>query len=110
MIGGIFMLLKKSKRQFGSVIINEVKQMVSDGKTQREIAEYFGLKDKLVIKQLLIRERRKENRIALGIIPIAKGRPRKNDITSDQHKDNEIKRLKMEIELLHSFLQINGRK
>ncbi|MCB2296128.1 imidazolonepropionase [Clostridium algoriphilum] len=100
----------KGKKQFGSAIINEVKEMVSQGKTQKEIAEFFGLKNKFVIKQLLKRERRKENRIAVGIVPRAKGRPRKIDVVSEQGKDNEIKRLKMEIELLRSFLQITGRK
>lgn len=52
MIGGIFMLGKKVKKQFGSVIINEIKQMVSNGKTHKEIAEHFGLKDKIVIKSI----------------------------------------------------------
>lgn len=110
MIGGIFMSTVKSKKRFGSAILNEVKEMVSQGKTQKEIAEFFGLKNKLVIKQLLIRERRKNKRIAAGILPRAKGRPRKIDLVSEQGKDNEIKKLKMQIELLRSFLQITGRK
>lgn len=110
MIGGIFMSSKKSKKQFGSFIINEVKEMVLNGKTQREIAEYFGLKDKIVVKSLLSRERTKYKKLAAGIVINSKGRPRKNDTTLDQNKDNEIKRLKMEVELLRSFLQINGRK
>jgi len=61
MIGGVFMLVKKSKKHFGSVIINEVKEMVSNGKTQREIAEHFGLKDIMNHNNLLsqIRRRRK---------------------------------------------------
>ena len=110
MIGGISMLSKKVKKQFGSAIINEVKEMVSNGKTQREIAEHFGLKDKFVIKNLLNRERTKYKKLAAGIIIQAKGRPRKIDNGLEQNKDNEIKRLKMEVELLRSFLQINGRK
>jgi hypothetical protein len=110
MIGGVFMSIEKGKKQFGSAIINEVKEMVLNGKTQKEIAIYFGFKDKLVIKELLKRERRKERNIAAGIIPRTKGRPRKSDVVSVNSKDNEIKRLKMEIELLRSFLQITGRK
>ena len=110
MIGGIFMSIVKGKKRFGSAILNEVKEMVSQGKTQKEIAEFFGLKDKFVIKQLLIRECRKNKRIAAGILPRTKGRPRKIDVVSEQGKDNEIKKLKMEIELLRSFLQIAGRK
>jgi len=110
MIGGIVMSVIKGKKQFGSTIINEVKEMVSQGKTQREIAEFFGLKDKFVIKELLKRERRKENNIIAGIMPGINGRPRKSNFSPEQSKDNEIKRLKMEIELLRSFLQITGRK
>lgn len=110
MIGGIFMSIEKGKKQFGSAIINEVKDMVSQGKTQKEIADFFGLKDKFVIKRLLLRERRKNKAIAAGIVPRSKGRPRKSDVISGQSKDDEIKRLKMEIELLRSFLQITGRK
>ena len=33
-------------------------KMVEQGKTQREIAEHYGLKDKMVVKRLLERERR----------------------------------------------------
>ena len=83
--------------------------MVLLGKTQAQIAEYFGLKDKYVIKGLLKRDRAKERRIAANIIPKLKGRPRKKVSISEQDKDNEIKRLKMEVELLRSFLQISGR-
>ena len=101
---------KKGMKHFGKTIINEVKQMVEGGKTHREIAEYFGLKNGLVINELLKRERRRERRIAEGIIPKPKGRPRRSDIHSDQDKDAEIRKLKMEVELLRSFLQIAGRK
>lgn len=101
---------KKGMKHFSETIINEVKQMVSMGKTHREVAEYFGLKDKEVIKSLLKRERSKEKRIQAGIIPRSKGRPRKNGIISVQSRDAEIRILKMEVELLRSFLQIAGRK
>lgn len=101
---------KKGMKHFSETIINEVKQMVSAGKTHREVAEYFGLKDKEVIKSLLKRERSKEKRIQAGIVPRPKGRPRKNSITPEQARDAEIRRLKMEVELLRSFLQIAGRK
>ena len=37
--------------------------MLAEGKTQREVAEYYGLKDKYVVKQLRIRERRKERKL-----------------------------------------------
>ena len=52
--------------------------MEAAGKTKREIAEHFGLRDKYVVKQLLTRERRKEAKAQAGILPRPKGRPRKD--------------------------------
>ena len=80
--------------------------MVQVGKTQREIAEHFGLKDKYVVKQLLMRERRKEKKIKAGILPRPKGRPRKNR----QAEKYELERLRMENKLLRDFLQFIERK
>ena len=34
-------------------LLPEIKAMLAEGKTQREIAEYFGLRDKQVVKELL---------------------------------------------------------
>ena len=84
--------------------------MIADGKTQKEIANYFGLKYKFLIKALVKRQHKMGKYIAAGITPKPKGRPRKDTIGSEQSKDNEIKRLKMEVKLLRSFLQIAGRK
>ena len=94
------------------VLLPEIREMVAAGKTQREIAEQFGLRDKYVVKQLLTRERRKEEKIAAGIMPRPKGRPRKDapprDVVAEQA--HEIHRLKMENKLLRDFLQLTGRK
>lgn len=88
------------------------KAMLAEGKTQREVAEYYGLKDKYVVKQLLIRERRKERKLEAGILPRPKGRPRKDaaprDIVAEQAY--EIQRLRMENQLLRDFLRFTGRK
>ena len=82
------------------------------GETQREVAEHFGFKDKYVVKQLLIRERRKERKLAAGIVPRPKGRPKKTaapkDIVAEQAY--EIQRLQMENKLLRDFLHCTGRK
>jgi len=40
-------------------IIEEILQMVSEGKTQREISEYYGFKDKMVVRELIKRHNRK---------------------------------------------------
>ena len=70
------------------------------------------MRDKYVVKQLLARERRKEEKIAAGIMPRSKGRPRKDvpprDVVAEQAY--EINRLKMENKLLRDFLQLTGRK
>ena len=71
--------------------------------TQREIAEYYGFKDKYVVKGLLRRERRRN---AEGI---PKQRGRKPAKTLAEYK-YENKRLKMENELLRDFLQSTERK
>ena len=43
-------------------LLPEIKAMLAEGKTQREVAEHFGFRDKQVIKELLKRERRKERK------------------------------------------------
>ncbi|OUN12512.1 imidazolonepropionase [Flavonifractor sp. An91] len=86
--------------------------MLAEGKTQREVAEYYGFKDKYVVKQLLIRERRKERKLEAGIVPRPKGRPRKNAVPKDIVVEQvyEIQRLGMENQLLRDFLRFTGRK
>lgn len=102
------------KRRYTHVqeLLPEIQAMIAEGKTQREIAAFFGLKDKNVVKQLLKRERRKQERIAAGIMPRPKGRPRKDaaprNIVAEQAY--EIQRLKMENELLRDFLSLTGKE
>ena len=71
-------------------------------KTQREIAEHYGFKDKEVVKEALKRERRKER-------TIPKQRGRKPAKTLAEYK-YENQRLRMENELLRDFLQSIERK
>ena len=86
--------------------------MLTEERSQREIAEHLGLSDKNVVKELLKRERRKERKIKAGLKLRPKGRPRKRseavDIVAEQAY--EIKRLKMENELLRDFLRFTERK
>lgn len=62
--------------------------MIVAGKSQCEVAEHFGFRDKYVVKELLKRERRKEKRLAAGIVPVVKDRPGKDapnkDIVAEQ--------------------------
>ena len=100
----------KGQKQFGEVILSHVLKMKAEGKSNREISEFYELKDKYVIKQLIARYHRKQKKIEAGIVILPKGRPRKgSELNAEQKKDNEIKQLKMENELLRSFLQVVGR-
>lgn len=101
-----------NKRNYTHIqeVANEVLKMLEDGKTQREISEYYGFKDKYVVKEFARRHRRKERLTEAGITPIKRGKRAKGDIPDEAEKDNEIKRLKMELQLLRSFLQIAGRR
>ena len=87
-----------TKRNYTPVkeLLPGILKMVEQGKTQREIAEHYGLKDKMVVKRLLERERRKERNQH-------KSRGRKPAKTLQEYK-YENKRLKMEVALLRDFL------
>ena len=104
--------MSRQKYTHVQVLLPEIRAMEAAGKTKREIAEHFGLRDKYVVKQLLTRERRKEKKIIAGIMPRAQGRPRQDasprDIVAEQ--SYEINRLKMENKLLRDFLQLTERK
>ena len=93
-------------------LVPEIKAMLAEGKTQREVAEHYGFRDKQVVKRLLERERRKERNLEAGILPRPKGRPRKDaaprNIVAEQAY--EIHRLQMENKLLRDFLRSTGRK
>ena len=93
-------------------LLPEIKAMLAEGKTQREVAEYYGFQNKQVVKKLLERERRKERKLEAGILPRSKGRPRKDasprDIVAEQAY--EIQRLRMENKLLRGFLHFAERK
>ena len=93
-------------------LLPEIRAMEAAGKTKREIAEHFGLRDKNVVMQLLKRERRKAEKIAAGIMPRPKGRPRKDALPRDvvAEQTYEINCLKMENQLLRDFLRLTGRK
>lgn len=103
--------MEKRKYTHVQALLPEIKAMLAEGKTQREVAEYYGFQDKQVVKSLHKRERRKERRLKAGILPRPKGRPRKDtaprDIVSEQAY--EIQRLRMENKLLRGFLRLTER-
>lgn len=91
-------------------VAKEVLEMLASGKTQREVSEHYGFKDKYVVKDFVKRHNRQQRRMEAGILPRKKGRRPKGYVTSDSEKDNEIRRLRMENQLLRSFLQDAGRR
>lgn len=104
--------MKKRNYTHVQALLPEIKTMLAEGKTQREVAEYYGFQDKQVVKRLLERERRKERKLEAGIIPRPKGRPRKDAVPRDivAEQAYEIERLRMENQLLRDFLRCTGRK
>jgi len=99
------------KSNYGKIKIyeEEILAMISVGKTHLEIAKHFGLKDRYVIKEFLKRKRRRERKIEQGEINPRRGNASSN-LELSENKDNELKRLKMENELLRDFLFAVGRK
>ena len=91
------------------ILEQEIVAMKEAGTTKREIAEHFGLTTEQV-KELLKRYRRRERKIAAGIMPRPKGRPRKDGQTPKQDIQKELEQLRMENRLLRDFLQSTERK
>ena len=85
--------------------LEEIKEMLAQGMTQKEVAEALGLEGERPIHTLLQRERRKERQ---GISD-PKTRGRKPAKTLAEYK-RENERLRMENELLRDFLRSTGRK
>ena len=101
-----------SKRKYTNLkmLLPEIQKMLTEGKSHREIEEYFGLTGERPIHHLLKQERRREAKLAAGIPQKSKGRPRSRPHTEVEETKREIARLKMENKLLRDFLQSMERK
>jgi len=93
-----------------SMIETEIDAMLAEGKSHKEIEAHFELQGDRPIHNYLKRRRRKEKKILAGIPARPKGRPPKGYAKPEAEKDYEIKRLKMENELLRDFLRLAGRR
>ena len=104
--------MEKKNYTHVQMLLPEIEAMIAEGKTQREVAEYFGFKDKYVVKRLLNRQREKRRKLEAGIVPRPKGRPRKDAAPRDMATEQayEIARLQMVNKLLRDFLQFAERK
>jgi len=83
----------------------EIMKLHAEGRTRREIGERYGLTREQV-KELVKRYNRRKKKEEAGILPSQRGRPLKRYVLPEQEKDNEIRRLKMENELLRDFLRL----
>ena len=104
---------------------NEILEMKSKGLTQREIADKLGF-SKYQIKEFFHRYNKNQRKLSAGINIKPKGRPRKDGtelppsiqqlskVTQLQYelarKERQVKRLKMENELMRDFLLLAERK
>ena len=91
------------KYQHTMELLPQIKQMLSEGMTQKEVESVLGLTGCRPVHELLKRERKKE------LQGISKQRGRKPPKTLQEYK-YENKRLKMEVELLRDFLSLTERK
>ena len=91
------------KYQHTQELLPQIKEMLAQGMTQRQIEDKLGLTGYRPVHELLKRERKKE------ILGVPKQRGRKPAKTLQEYK-YENKRLKMENELLRDFLSLTERK
>ena len=100
--------MKKRNYTHVQALLPEIKAMLAEGKTQREIAEHYGFRDKQVVKRQLERERRKK----ASRRPESFRGPRKDAAprSIEAEQAYEIQRLQMENKLLRDFLRSTGRK
>ena len=91
------------KRGYSHIKAQEVRiiELRESGKTRQEIADELGL-TKAQIKNWVSRYNRRATKVP-------KGRGRKAAVTLAEYK-YEVKRLRMENELLRDFLQLAGRR
>ena len=92
------------KYQHTKELLPQIKKMLDQGMTQKQIEAKLGLTGSRPVHELLKRERKKE--IASHL---PKERVRKPAKTLQEYK-YENKRLKMENELLRDFLSLTDRK
>ena len=79
------------------------------GETNREIAESYGLTLNQ-IKEVVSGQNHKARKIAQGCIPRPNGRPRKTEASEEIKRSNELAQLRMQVELLQSFLSELGKR
>ena len=92
------------KYQHTQELLPQIKKMLEQGLTQKQIEDKLELTGDRPIHNLLKRERKKE---ISSCIPKQRGR---KPVKTLQEYKYENKRLKMEVELLRDFLSLTERK
>ena len=98
----------------------EILELKAEGLTVREIGKRFGMSYEQV-HNFISRYNEKQRKIKAGIAIRRKGRPPKDFVVSDEdkikelkyiitRKDDKIKSLEMENELMRDFLSLTERK
>lgn len=90
------------KHQHTQQLLPQIKKMLEEGMTQKEVENTLGLTGYRPVHELLKRERRK----AAKGVPKFRGRKPAKTLQEYKYKN---KRLKMEVELLRDFLQSTER-
>lgn len=86
----------------------EMIEMREMGKSRQETSDCFGLSKKQV-ENWVTRYNKKQEKLSKGILPRKRGRPRKDGQPPHQNEAAELKRLRMENQLLRDFLRFTGR-
>lgn len=73
------------------------------GGTNREIAGSLGVTLKQVKQLIISRANRRERVIDQGYVPRPQGRPRKSQESTEAQQQNELLKLRMQVELLRNF-------
>jgi len=98
---------QKGTRNTPQIIIDEIIRKHEQGISKSALAEEYG-KPYKTIKNMVIRENNKKRNAQQGEFP-NKQRKRKPAVTLQEYK-YEVKRLRMENELLRDFLSHAGRR
>lgn len=101
--------MEKRKWTNMKLIEAEIIEMREKGKSRQEIADYFGLSKKQIVNWVT-RYNKEQDQLSKGLLPRKRGRPRKDGQPPQQEEATELKRLRMENQLLRDFLRFTGRE
>ena len=101
--------MKKRKWTNMKQIEAEIVEMRKAGRTRQEIADHLGLSKKQIVNWVT-RYNKSQAKLSKGILPRKRGRPRKDGQPPHEDERTELKRLRMENQLLRDFLRFTEGK